>query len=378
MLLLKMACFTCFGLLLVLIGGNQSELARALSIDLAQSGLLVSAFTLGAGIGIVGAGPIFDRAARRPLFLGALLWVALVLLTTGSNASYHETLLRLVAVGLGAGAYNTVINASLAERYANNSAGPMALVHGCATIGAIAAAPLFGWISSQWHFSRSFQLVGAVHLVLALGGAALRLDFGVGSPARATKQAKIAWPALLPFLGIAFAYIGVEGMLTVFAMPYAQDALGLDVSRGRWAISALWAGVLLGRLGLYARREKRPGRTTLLVASMTAFAVLIVGALWRPYSVEIFFGTVGLAIGALYPLTMTMIGASFASARGTAAGLAGGAGAVGGVVVPWCAGVLGDRVGAASTVFVAATMAGLLVLCAACLPRSVQPVSESA
>jgi MFS family permease len=94
--------FYLFGLLLVLIGGNQSELARALSIDLAQSGLLVSAFTLGAGIGIVGAGPIFDRAARRPLFLGALLWVALVLLTTGSNASYHETLLRLVAVGLGA------------------------------------------------------------------------------------------------------------------------------------------------------------------------------------------------------------------------------------------------------------------------------------
>jgi MFS family permease len=361
-----MLCFTCFGLLLVLVGGNQAELATALQIDLAQSGLLVSAFTFGVGVGIVGAGPVFDRAPRRPLVVGALAWVAVVLLTASPSAGYHETLLRLVGAGLGAGAYNTVVNASLSERYLDKSAGPMAIVHGCATLGAIAGAPLFGWVALHGTVSDSFRLIGVMHALLALVCVAVPLSFGRGQkkgPLFGSGE-RVPYRAMLPFLGIAFAYVGIEATLTVFAVPYANSALGLDVQRGRWAISALWFGILIGRVGLYAGRKRDPGGETMVMAALLTAAVLVVGGVLRPARVELFFGAVGLGIGALYPLTMTMIGVRFPAARGTAAGLAGGAGAIGGVAVPWCTGMLGDRSGAGATIWVTAVLAVLLALCA--------------
>ena len=73
---------TAFGVCLVLVGANQADLQRDLSLDLAQTGLLGSVLAGGLGVGIVAGGPLFDRYPRRPLFVGcmliagAALWVA--------------------------------------------------------------------------------------------------------------------------------------------------------------------------------------------------------------------------------------------------------------------------------------------------------------
>jgi hypothetical protein len=65
LLALGFSAFLAFGVLLVLVGANQADLARDLDLDLAHSGLLVSSLALGIGIGVVGAGPIrWDSAAR--------------------------------------------------------------------------------------------------------------------------------------------------------------------------------------------------------------------------------------------------------------------------------------------------------------------------
>jgi hypothetical protein len=48
---LAFAAFLLFGVMLVLVGANQAELARDLELDLAGSGLLVSLLSVGAGSG---------------------------------------------------------------------------------------------------------------------------------------------------------------------------------------------------------------------------------------------------------------------------------------------------------------------------------------
>ena len=52
MLPLAFAAFLLFGVMLVLVGANQAELARDLGIDLAGSGLLVSLLSVGLGVGV--------------------------------------------------------------------------------------------------------------------------------------------------------------------------------------------------------------------------------------------------------------------------------------------------------------------------------------
>ena len=72
MLVFGFLSFLAFGLVLVLVGANQAHLERDLGLTLAQSGLLVSALSLGLGLGVVGAGPLFDRYPRRPLVIGSM------------------------------------------------------------------------------------------------------------------------------------------------------------------------------------------------------------------------------------------------------------------------------------------------------------------
>jgi len=65
------AFFLSFGFLLVLIGSNQAELARALEIDLSQTGLLISCLSIGLGMGVVSGGHLAENRSRRATAVAA-------------------------------------------------------------------------------------------------------------------------------------------------------------------------------------------------------------------------------------------------------------------------------------------------------------------
>ncbi|MDH3212667.1 MAG: MFS transporter [Myxococcales bacterium] len=343
---LSFSAFLAFGVLLVLVGANQADLARDLDLDLARSGLLVSALALGIGIGVVGAGPIFDRHARRPLFVAAALLVAIPLLAVDASIGFGRALVHLLLAGVGAGAYDTLISAMVVERYRERAAKPMSAVHAAATLGAVLGPFAAGWLAARHHWAASFQWTGAAHLALA--GAALFTRFPAPAPLRRTGDGVLS-AALLPFAWIAFAYVGVEAAMTAFAMPYATEAAQLAAARGRTAISAFWFGLFAGRVAVLALRGA-PGAGLLLAAGTAGGTAIAVGIGLAGSAVEIVFGAVGLALGSVFPLVITLTGQRFPHARGTAAGLAAGAGALGGFCIPWLTGAIGDRVGVVAAV----------------------------
>jgi len=145
---------------------------------------------------------------------------------------------------------------------------------------------------------------------------------------------------------VAFAYVGVEASVTVFAVPYASEALAMPAERGQLAISAFWLGLLTGRLALLAARTALGARV--LIAAGAGAAVLIVAAAGVPRApLELALFAVGAALGCVYPLMIALAGQTSPSASGTAAGLAAGAGALGGFAVPWLTGAAGDAAGIA-------------------------------
>lgn len=346
MLPLCFCAFLAFGAVLVLLGANQATLAAELGLDLAQSGLLASALALGLGAGVVLAGPLFDRYPRRPLFVGSALLAAAALLGVQREMSYARWLVHAAAAGMGIGLYDTLINAVVVQRYRERAARPMLAVHSAATIGAMLYPWLVGRIAAAHHFTASFAAAGWAHVAIAGWAACVALpapERDGATPDGGAGRRALAIARLIPIAAIAFAYVGVESSVTMFAVPYASGALGLDAERGRIAIGAFWLGLLVGRLAVLAVRTALDAR--ILVAAGAVAAALVAASAGLRVPPELGFFAVGSALGCVYPLMIALAGQAAPSARGTAAGLAAGAGALGGAAVPWVTGAAGDAAG---------------------------------
>ncbi len=370
MLSLCFTAFVAFGVALVLIGAHQADLARELELGLAETGLLGSVLALGIGVGVVAAGPLFDRHRRRPLFAGACLIAAAALVSVEPGMGYARWLLHIALTGFGIGAYDTLINAVVVQRYGERAAKPMTIVHSAATLGAMAGPAYAGWMAARGHWSASFVWLGVAHLALAVWALAVRFpepERG-GVARRDGEREGVLSASMLPFGLVAFAYVGIEASLTIFAVPYGTGAFALGAERGRGAITAFWLGLLLGRLGVLGLRGPLDARV-LFGAGTAGTLVLALGVGLGVRIVEAPFLAAGLALGCVYPVTIALVGQRFPHARGTAAGLAAGAGAAGGFAVPWLTGALGDATGVAYAVGSLALWSAAIAAAAAALQR---------
>jgi len=341
--LLALLAFVVFGCLLVLVGANQAALAETLDLDLAATGLLGALLSLGIAAGVLASGPLVDRYPRRPLFAAASLIAAVALASVHGGISFAGFAVALCVAGFCAGVWEVVLNTGIAEEHGASSARPLSLVHAGATAGAVVGAPLIAWSAAQAGFPMSFRGVAAGFVLFGIWGALAPLD--AHRAKRETKRSGAGIDAgIVPYAGIAACYVGVETAVTLFAVPWARDGLGLEPSRGVFAISVFWLGLLVGRVGLFAQRGVA-GHRLLVAAGLSGALVLAVGAGLRLPAPEWIVGGVGLSLSIVFPVFVSLATQRFPDAPGTATGVAVGAGALGGFAVPWLTGRLGDAVG---------------------------------
>ena len=109
------AAFFVFGCLLVLVGSIGASLELAFGMGLEQIGLLAAVLSGGLGAGVVLAGPAVDRWPRRPLFVASAALAALAMGLASLAESFAAVAVGLAWAGFGAGAFETVLNATLSE-----------------------------------------------------------------------------------------------------------------------------------------------------------------------------------------------------------------------------------------------------------------------
>lgn len=342
MLGLGFATFVVFGGLLVLVGATQASLAAGLELDLAQTGLLAAALSAGLGIGVVGAGPIADRFSRRASFVAAAGLAAACLLPLRWDAGFAAALAAVAGAGAAGGALETLLNAAIADRWREGAARPLSGVHTGAALGAVLGPPLLGGIAAAAGWQVAFAALGLAFATLAVAGLGVRLPPPAPRAPGATRG-RVPWRALAPLALALACYVALETALTAFAVPWAAS-LGLPRERGVRAISALWLGLLLGRVLLLGWRGPLDERAV-AAAGAAASAILAAAVALRAPQLETVFGAIGLCLGGVFPLLVARAAARAPEARGTAAGAVAGAGAVGALVASALTGVLGDAFG---------------------------------
>ena len=340
---LALLAFVLFGVLLVLVGASQEVLAAALALDLAQTGLLGATLSLGIAAGVLASGPWVDRRPRRVLFAAASLCGAIALASVHPDIGFAGLVAVLAVVGCCAGVWEVVLNTGVAEQHGERSARPLSLVHAGATAGAVVGAPLVAWAAATGGFPLSFRVLAGGFLLFGVWGWFAPLD-AHRRPRAAGGGPSGLTAAIVPYAGIAACYVGIETAVTLFAVPWARDGLGLDAARGVRAISAFWLGLLAGRLALSAQRRD-VGHGVLAAAGVVGALVLGGASTLRIPFPELALGLLGVVHSIVFPVFVALATQRFPAAPGTATGVAIGAGAAGGFVLPWLTGRLGDAIG---------------------------------
>jgi fucose permease len=361
------ATFLTFGTLLVIFGANASEIIADLELDYAAFGLLGSMFSLGLGVGIVASGPIVDRAPWRPVYVVACSVVIAAATTIGPETGYALLFVHMIALGLGAGFYETVANAMVIEAFGTGARKRLLFIHSGAALAACVSPLLIGWARAsfaiEWH--DTFVIAGLLHLPLI--AAAFFVTTQSAKPEGATDASEFdadATPATKDRIALAaicvaaFAYVGVEAALTIFLVDYAAVDLGLDSLRAARTISAFWAGLFVGRV-VSGMLPRAPGAGTVSTLSIVGAALVFVFGTVPLESPEFVMAAVGLLLSSAFPVLIGLAGTALPSSPATAVGLAGGLGSLGGFAIPWATGHLASHSGLP---FALASLCGWLVL----------------
>ena len=342
----------------MLVGASQDALQLALRLDLATTGLLTSTVILGVGAGVLAGGPLVDRVDRRLLFFGATTLTGAALLLVGPGAGLGVVAGLLCLAGIGGGLYETILNTAAIEHDEERSVRTVSLMHAGATVGAmltpLGVSWLLGWTDWTW----AFRIIGVGHLLMAV----LVFSLPLGEPRGKRAHGRILKAPMVFLFIAAFAYIGVEAAMMAFAVPYAQEALGLAADRGRSAISLFWLGLLVGRLVFALGSGGHSARPAALAGAAAGLA-LAIGIFLAWSRLEILFAIVGVALGGVFPLLVALAGRR-AHATGAGVAVVAGLGSAGGFVVPWVTGVIGDAAGVTTAILTLAPWCGLLVAAA--------------
>jgi FHS family glucose/mannose:H+ symporter-like MFS transporter len=368
---LATASFLAFGTLLVLFGANATEIIVALDLDYAAFGLLGSMLSLGLGVGIVAAGPIADKFPRRPLYIASCLVVVVAATTLGPHTSYALLVVHMIAIGLGAGFYETVLNAIIVEEFGEAAGRRLLLIHSGAPFAACIVPLLIGLFreASVLEWFETFRLAGLLHVPLMFAACfvSMRRSPRHNEPQPVIARYSAARPAddriaLTAICLATFAYVGVESALTIFVVDHTTTDLGLDSVRAARTISAFWGGLLLGRLasGLSPRS---PGAGTTALFALSSAGLVFAFGLGSFDVPELAVAITGVVLGGVFPVMIGLAGLTLRSSPATAVGLAGGLGSAGGFLVPWQMGHLASSNGLP---FAITALSGwLLVLAAA-------------
>jgi MFS family permease len=272
-----------------------------LGLDYLQSGFLVSAFSLTAGLSQLFGGWVSDRISKVKAISIGLGGVGLSAVAISFAPSYSVLLFMLIALGVFSGFYHPSAISALSSHFETSRRGRAVAFHMIGGGIGFALGPLFGAIIASklnWHLA--FAILGLPALVAAvLVFKQLKLaptespkDTSVKASGRKTKD---IWRVFKPAFGVIAISIAMQlvtGPIMSFVSLFLIDVHHLSAAAGSMWVTIIRVGGLAGNLvGGWLTDKWVRRKTIFLILIMFGPVVLLLAKL--PF---------GFALGAVFIL----------------------------------------------------------------------------
>lgn len=312
-------CF--FGVSMITLGAVLPELCEALSLSEADATGLTTLLPAGLLAGSLLFGPIVDRFGHKPVLVTCCLLVDAALLAVALGRDAAMLRWAIFAIGLGGGALNGETNALVTEIYEGaRRASRLSLLGVFYGIGALAIPLLLAWLSRSYDYNTVLTGISAV-LALGIVFCAVTRFPGAkqpqGFPLREAGKI-ITHPIMLVVALLLFFQSGVEGITNNWSLMYL-DSLGIGITDGRLALTAMLAGLTAARLVqsfLFSRVE--PMRVLLVSLLLTACGFAGLAMATGVWSAVISMAVIGAGLASTFPVMFGVLGERFPALSGTA------------------------------------------------------------
>ena len=360
-----MAVFFLISFVTNIIGPLIPIIIKYYSLNYALAGLLPFSFFLAYGIISIPAGFLLERRGQSLTLLGAFSLNVLGCLLIASSASYLAVIAGLFVIGLGMAMLQVVINpltrSTVGEEHYAFYAVLGQLVFGLASFLSPFALSLlqtnaqaFAAYGPPWvPFYAGAGLLFAAFIALTarirLPRAELAEDERVGSLATYRELIRNKY-VLLFFLGIV-AYVGTEQGLADWMGQFLLVYHGVPAeTTGAYEVSLFWGLMVIGcMLGLVLLRLF-DSQLVLKIFGLGAVACVLAALLGPAQVALIAFPLCGFALSVMWSIIFALALNSVAEHHGSFTGILC-TGILGGALIPFAIGWLGDRFGLRAAMF---------------------------
>ncbi|HET9777387.1 MAG TPA: MFS transporter [Gemmatimonadaceae bacterium] len=369
-----------FGIVLTVLGAVLPSIMTRFGIGKAEAGSLFLLMSLGILASSLVFGPLVDRYGYKGILLVSTLLIAAGLEWIAFASSMTSLRFAVLVIGFGGGVINGGANALVADISSDGRAANLNLLGVFFGVGAMGVPFALGTLTGRFTETALVDGVGALVLIV--------LAFLAVAVFPAPKQpqgfpiadaGKLVRDPLLLLMGLMlFLESGMEISVGGWTSTFVSEVLAVPARKALMILSLYWAGMMLARLALgYILRK-----TSAFIVLYACLAIALVGAALLLTTTSVSMAaigvfTLGVGFAAMFPTVLGFIGDRYAALSGTAFSVAIAMALIGGMLLPYTAGVLGGNYGMRGSFAIVPVALVILVIFVTILSRKLRSPSTT-
>jgi fucose permease len=352
-----------FGIVLTVLGTVLPAVMPRYGIDKAAAGALFTLMTFGILVGSLVCGPIVDRYGYKGILIASTALTIAGLEGIAFAPTVGWLRLAVILIGFGGGIINGGTNALVADISAESRGAGLSLLAVFFAVGAMGVPFVLGTLPQRISYSMVIAWVGALVLIPLAVIALTRFPEpkqAQGFPIADVRKL-IRDPVFLLMGFMLFLESGMEITVGGWTSTFFNEELAVPARTALIFLSLYWMGMMLARLSLGVILPRVQAIRVLyacIVAGLIGAALLLTTRSPGVAGLGVFLLGVGFA--AMFPVVLGFIGDRYTTLSGTAFGIAIAMALVGGMLLPYVAGFIGEREGMRASLLI--VPAALLML----------------